>query len=66
MTKLKMFRVRPLPKGYGGYPFREGDVVLMLGEIDKMPGHCAVATQAGKVIMGFDMDNFEEIPEEDL
>lgn len=60
--KLKLCKVLPLPKGHEkDYPFKSGDVVLMLGEIDQMPGLCIVATKAGRAIMGFHMDNFREL-----
>lgn len=34
-------------------PFREGDIVCVLGEITGMPGHYVVALPDGKVIYGY-------------
>jgi len=42
------------------YPWEEDEAVLLLGEIENMPGHVAVATKDGKVYWGFDADSFGE------
>ena len=70
MKKLKLytFTTKDLPEQYHDlYPFTNGEVVVMLGEIKGMDGHCVVASKdTGLVHIGFDMDNFVEILEEDL
>ncbi len=55
------------PKGYEfRYPWKEGDGVLVLGEIENMPGHVAVVTRSGKIRWGYHDDHFREPTEEDL
>ena len=50
--------VKP-PKGYENqYPWKEGDAVLFLGEIQNMPGHVAVVTRDGKVHWGYHPESF--------
>ena len=56
-----------LPKGYEDqYPFKNGDNVLMLGEIKHMPGHCAVVTKDGIVHWAYHTDNFRELTQEEV
>ena len=59
-----------LPEGYkdhAGYPWRDGDAVLFLGEILNMPGgHCAVVSKDGTVNWAFHTDNFREPTEDEL
>ena len=70
MNKLKLyqFTTTDLPEKYHNlYPFTNEEVVVMLGEIKGMEGHCVVASKkTGLVHIGYDMDNFIEIPEADL
>jgi hypothetical protein len=41
-------------KRYGNmYPWKQGDVVLVLGEIENMPSHYAVVTTDGKTHFGY-------------
>jgi len=46
------------------YPFKEGDLLLSLGEIKNMPGHCVVVDRNGNVLWGYHTENFRE-PTED-
>jgi hypothetical protein len=46
--------------------FRTGEVLLYLGEIQQMPGHCIVVNNEGKVFWGYHTDNFREPTEEEL
>jgi hypothetical protein len=49
------------------YPFREDGVYVFLGEIPNMPGHCVVADHKnGRIYAGYHIENFIEIPEEDV
>jgi hypothetical protein len=48
------------------YPFKNGESVLFLGEIENMPGHVAVVTRDGKVHYGYHDDHFREPTEEEL
>jgi hypothetical protein len=48
-----------------GYPFKNGDVVLMLGEILQMPGHVAVALKDGRVVFGYHVENFRPLTDEE-
>jgi hypothetical protein len=55
-----------LPKGYENqYPFKNGDNVLMLGEIEQMPGHVIVATKDGRVLWGYHIENFRKLTREE-
>lgn len=46
------------------FEIREGDHVLWLGEVANVLGHCAVATQSGKVIWLLHPDEFELVPDD--
>ena len=55
-----------LPEGTPNtYPFKEGDHVLMLGEIEQMPGHVAVALKDGRVLFGYHAENFRKLTREE-
>jgi len=55
-----------LPQGYEDhYPFKNGDTVLMLGEIEQMPGHVVVATKDGKTHFGYHVENFRKLSREE-
>lgn len=62
--KLVLYKVEDLPELPKGqkYPFKNGDTVLMLGEIKHMPGHCVVVTKDGKTHFGYHTENFVKIP----
>jgi hypothetical protein len=47
------------------YPFKEGDVVLLLGEIENMPGHLVVALMDGRVLFGFHPELFRVLTEDE-
>lgn len=48
------------------YPFINGEVVLFLGEIIQMPGHCIVAKKDGRVLWGYHTDYFREPTEDEV
>ena len=50
----------------GGMLLRKGDVVLFMGEIEEMPGHCVVARQNGSVLWGYHTDNFRALREHEI
>lgn len=55
-----------LPEGYEDqYPFKSGDTVLMLGEIEQMPGHVVVATKMGFVFYGYHVEHFRKLTREE-
>lgn len=57
----------PDPKLKNKYPFHPGQVLVYLGEIPNMKGHCVVADiQTGKIHTGFHIENFCEASEEDI
>jgi hypothetical protein len=60
--------VTQLPPGYeSGYPFKEGDRMLYLGEIPNMPGgHCIVVNQQGRVHWGYHTEYFRKPTEDEL
>ncbi len=43
------------------YPFHNGDVVLVIGEIQNMPGHVAIALKDGRVLFGWHKENFRKL-----
>lgn len=43
-----------------------GQAVLLLGEIENMPGHVAVADEYGKIHWALHEDSFREPTEEEL
>lgn len=49
-----------------GYPFKKDEIVLFLGEIEQMPGHCIIANKAGKVLWGYHTGNFRECTENEI
>jgi len=58
--------VEDLPEGYKDkYPFKEGDTVLMMGEVEQMPGHVVIATKDGKVLFGYHAENFRRLTQEE-
>lgn len=64
---MKILIVDNLPEGYeDSYPFKAGEHVLLLGEIENMPGHYAVVTKDGGTHFGFHDDLFREPTEEEL
>lgn len=48
------------------YPFKNGDRLLFMGEIENMRGHCIIVDQHGKTFWGYHTDNFRIIPKEDM
>lgn len=50
--------------GPSGYPFVHDEIVLFLGEVEQMPGHCVVVGSKGKVYWGYHTENFVK-PDED-
>jgi len=57
--------IADLPEGYkDAYPFKDGEAVLLLAEIQNMQGHYAVATRDGRVLWGFHPETFR-VPTED-
>lgn len=47
--------------------FKNDSLVIFLGEIPNMPGHCVVAgCTTGKIYSGLHTDNFVEMQEDEL
>ena len=44
----------------------KGDVVLMLGEVDDMPGHCVVVKKDGTIAWGIHTERFKEADPNDV
>lgn len=56
--------VDKFPEGWEDkYPFKEGDMMLYLGEIVGMEGHCIIVNEEGKVFWGYHTDNFIQFNE---
>ena len=55
-----------LPEEYEHlYPFHNGDIVLMLGEIANMRGHMVFALKDGRVLFGYHPEHFRKLTEEE-
>ena len=66
INTLIRFDFQTMPVEYHrGYPFTDKEVLLFLGEVRQMPGHCVVATKDGRVVWGYHMTNFVIVPEKD-
>lgn len=61
---MKLCVVEDLPDN-AIYPFRNGDRMLFMGEIEQMPGHCVVATSSGKVIWGYHSEHFRILTDDE-
>ena len=48
------------------YPWKIGEHLLYLGEIEQMPGHCIIVNKAGRVFWGWHTDNFRNPTEDEL
>ena len=56
-----------LPKEYHDcYPFKNGDRVLFLGEIENMTEHCVIVTEDGKTLWGYHTEHLTELTEEEF
>jgi len=65
--RILRIQITDVPEGYDGqYPWNNGEKVLLLGEIQNMPGHVAVATKDGKVHWGYHPENFRDPTQEEL
>lgn len=63
---MHLCKVSGIPKNYEDkYPFKNGDAVLFMGEIEQMPGHAVIALKDGRVLSGYDSEWFERIADED-
>lgn len=55
-----------LPKGHEAlYPFKNGEHVLLLGEISNMPGHVAFTNQTGIIHYGYHLEDFRVLSGEE-
>jgi hypothetical protein len=63
-------RVNSIPKEYAqNYPFKQGDIVCVLGELVGMQGHYVIALGNGKIVFGYHDDWFSKIdglPDEEV
>ena len=65
---LVKFDFGSLPKKFHTqYPFKPKQVLLFLGEIPNMEGHCVVMDhKSGELYSGYHVENFQEIPEDEV
>ena len=54
-------KVKHIPEEYNYYPFEQGDIVCVIGELVGMPGHYVVVLPSGKTVFGYHDDFFEPI-----
>ncbi len=53
--------------GQKDHSIMQEDVFIYFGEIPNMPGHCVVSGHnSGKVFSGYHIENFQELPDEEL
>ncbi len=65
INTLVSFDFEQCPLEYhSGYPFVRDEVLLFMGEVRQMPGHCVVATKDGRVIWGYHTENFLIVPDD--
>jgi len=62
-SKMNIAIVEGIPEGIG-YPFKNGDHVLFLGEIKNMPDHYVIVDVDGKIHWGYH-DYFRILSEEE-
>jgi len=43
----------------------KGNTYIFLGEIPNMLGHCVISDKSGKILFGYHLENFTEIPEDE-
>jgi len=48
------------------FPFKKNEILLFLGEIIQMPGHCIIVNTKGCVHWGYHTNNFEEPNEDEI
>lgn len=67
LKNLQIVIFKNPPKNFKDkYPFKGGEALLFLGEIQNMPGHCVVANKEGKVFWGYHTDNFRQPKESEI
>ncbi len=54
-----------IPDGYA-FPFKNGDRVLILGEVEYMPGHVVLVSADGKTHFGYHIEDFRKLNEEEV
>ena len=71
MSKKIIWVISPRPLSIVEYvaydreklPFKKGSRFIYLGEIPNMEGHCVVSdVKTGKVITGYHVERFKEVP----
>lgn len=65
MSKPYLCQVEGLPD-ISMYPFDNGDIVVVLGEIEQMPDHMVVATRDGKVHSGYHKEWFRKLSKDEV
>jgi len=48
------------------YPFKPTETMVYLGEIPNMNGHCVIARQDGTISVGWHIENFRELDEDEV
>lgn len=51
---------------YSRHPLKNGQLVIYLGEIPNVPGHCVVATYEGHVVPMIHPDELRQAEEDEL
>jgi hypothetical protein len=47
------------------YPYKNGDRVVLLGEISNMPSHVILADKEGKILWGYHLSDFVILTQEE-
>ncbi|MBI5817870.1 MAG: hypothetical protein HZA88_02695 [Verrucomicrobia bacterium] len=66
LRPLSLVKLLPPPPIRGRkaprYPFKKEDVLVFIGEIPNMPGHCVIAElRNGKIHAGYHTESFAEL-----
>jgi hypothetical protein len=51
----------PSPESKVTYPFRNGETVLVIGEIENMPGHLVVLRKDSHIEWGYHAEHFRKL-----
>ena len=57
--------VKGIPAKYDQYPWKNGDYVLMLAEIVRMPGHYVIVDAKGLTHFGYHGDFMEDLDKDE-
>lgn len=66
LVKVDFGHITPRDRKKYRYPFNHGDIMLYMGEIRRMSGHCIVANKQGQVFWGYHTENFVLLTKDEI